>query len=112
MGEVDGLDRNAQPQGKTDITDKTFFKIFFQTPSLDPDSVGPLCYTSSMNEMMMDLLEPTAADLAVEVDLSDDFSDLLTPRVVESDEDFWNEDDNVHDDRYDGRGIPSWSAWA
>lgn len=28
------------------------------------------------------------------------------------DEDFWAEDENVHDDRWDGNGVPSWSAWA
>jgi len=60
--------------------------------------------------------EPSEADLAsVEVPSEDtDWEALLEPVIVvkKGDEDFWNEDENVHDDRYDGDGIPSWSAWA
>ena len=67
---------------------------------------------------------PTEADLlaldaevAPVADLSaDEWAALLdaevgsvTPKKV--DEDFWAEDENVHDDRWDS-GVPSWSAWA
>lgn len=65
------------------------------------------------------IAEPTAADLAaMEVEVAEaevtDWESLL-PEVIDvapkSDEDFWAEDENVHDDRWDS-GIPSWSAWA
>ena len=65
------------------------------------------------------IAEPTDADLsAVESEMADfdatDWESLLEPVITVKvvDEDFWNEDDNVHDDRYDGEGMPSWSAWA
>ena len=63
------------------------------------------------------IAEPTVDDLlAVEdVDLDTvDWEALLEPVIVtpKFDEDFWAEDENVHDDRYDGDGVPSWSAWA
>lgn len=65
------------------------------------------------------IAEPTADDLAAtEVEVADfdasDWEALLEPVIVtpKFDEDFWAEDDNVHDDRYDGDGVPSWSAWA
>ena len=65
------------------------------------------------------IAEPTDADLAlVEVEVADfdatDWEALLEPVIVtpKFDEDFWAEDENVHDDRYDGSGVPSWSAWA
>lgn len=50
--------------------------------------------------------DPTADDLAtVEDDLTLDLS-------VEDDEDEDESYDPLHDDRYDGEGVPSWSAWA
>jgi hypothetical protein len=63
------------------------------------------------------ITEPTEADLLTVEDVSGedvDWEALLEPviTVKKVDEDFWNEDENVHDDRYDGDGIPSWSAWA
>lgn len=62
------------------------------------------------------IAEPTAADLlAVEpvAESVTDWESLIEPVIVvkKNDEDFWNEDENVHDDRYD-HGIPRWSAWA
>ena len=71
-----------------------------------------------MNTNTETLSEPTAADLAAcEADLAEmtevDWEALLEPViVVTAVEDFWHEDDNVHDDRYDGSGVPAWSAWA
>lgn len=65
---------------------------------------------------LSDVDGPTDADLAAVEPVEDvtDWESLLEPvltiKVV--DEDFWNEDENVHDDRYDGQGVPSWSAWA
>jgi hypothetical protein len=62
------------------------------------------------------IAEPTDADLAAVEVPDEDFNweALLEPVIVvkKVDEDFWNEDENVHDDRYDGEGVPSWSAWA
>ena len=61
------------------------------------------------------IAEPTADDLAsIAVEIEDvDWESLLpAPITVKESEDFWNEDENVHDDRYDGDGIPAWSAWA
>lgn len=73
------------------------------------------------------IAEPTEADLiAAEQDATEALSgDVLTASEYAAildaempviapryDEDYWAEDDNVHDDRYDGTGIPSWSAWA
>lgn len=65
------------------------------------------------------IAEPTDADImAVIADTEDmeqtDWEALLEPviTVKKVDEDFWNEDENVHDDRYDGDGVPAWSAWA
>lgn len=68
-----------------------------------------------MNDLLD--LEPSDADLdAVEVpeDENVGWEALLEPVVKvtqKESEDFWNEDENVHDDRWDS-GIPSWSAWA
>lgn len=63
--------------------------------------------------------EPSVDDLmAVESEVADldvtDWEALLEPVITVKavDEDFWNEDENVHDDRYDGEGVPAWSAWA
>ena len=61
--------------------------------------------------------EPTAADLADVSDLAAeveaeeiDWESLLPAPIVSVEDD---EDDSPwHDDRYDGTGIPSWSAWA
>lgn len=60
--------------------------------------------------------EPTEADLLAEesVDVSlTDWEALLEPVITtpKVDEDFWAEDENIHDDRWDS-GIPNWSAWA
>lgn len=71
---------------------------------------------------LADVDGPTDADLAAEAaeapvaETVEDWAALLdaevgTVEVKKFDEDFWNEDENVHDDRYDN-GIPSWSAWA
>jgi hypothetical protein len=65
------------------------------------------------------IAEPTESDLLALVSETEDMDvtdwealiePVITVKVV--DEDFWNEDENVHDDRYDGEGVPSWSAWA
>lgn len=54
--------------------------------------------------------DPTAADLA-EVE-----ADLMLEDVSEdtNSDDEWSFDDDysAHDDRWDGDGVPSWSAWA
>ena len=66
---------------------------------------------------LADIDGPSDADLAsVEVpedDNLDAWEALLEPvvTVAKVDEDFWAEDENVHDDRWDN-GVPSWSAWA
>lgn len=64
------------------------------------------------------IAEPTEADLmATEAEVADldvtDWDALLEPVITtpKVDEDFWAEDENVHDDRWDS-GVPSWSAWA
>lgn len=70
--------------------------------------------------------EPSDADLlAVEAEVAPvadltaaEWAALLDAEVgtvevaPKFDEDFWAEDENVHDDRWDGNGVPSWSAWA
>lgn len=72
--------------------------------------------------MLDNIAEPTDADLAGVETPSDDLTvaewaallDECEPvvKITAADADeYWHEDDNVHDDRYDG-GIPSWSAWA
>ncbi len=67
---------------------------------------------------LLDVEGPSDADLDAIVVPEDDDTDgweaLLEPvvTVTKGDEDYWNEDENVHDDRYDGDGVPSWSAWA
>ena len=63
------------------------------------------------------IAEPTEADLLAVEDVDLDVTDweaLLEPVIAVKavDEDFWAEDENVHDDRYDGDGFPSWSAFA
>lgn len=61
------------------------------------------------------IAEPTEADLLAEQDVDVTDWEALLPEVIDVapkvDEDFWAEDENVHDDRWDS-GIPSWSAWA
>ncbi len=51
-------------------------------------------------------LDPTEADLLAEQD------DTLLDTSDEDDEWTWEDDYSPRDDRYDGDGIPSWSAWA
>lgn len=76
--------------------------------------------TVSLSTARLDSIEePTEADLlAEETEVADldvtDWEALLEPVIVtpKFDEDYWDEDENVHDDRYDGEGVPSWSAWA
>lgn len=71
-----------------------------------------------MNKTLADIDGPTDADLAtVEVPSDTDLDGweaLLDPVVTitaQAAEDFWNVDENVHDDRYDGDDFPVWSAW-
>lgn len=73
----------------------------------------PTAFTARLDA----IAEPTEADLLAEEDVDVsvvDWEGLLEPVITtpKVDEDFWNEDENVHDDRYDGEGVPSWSAWA
>jgi len=75
-----------------------------------------------MSNITLDTItEPTEADLigaaadeAAALSENVDWEALLEPVITtpKYDEDFWAEDENVHDDRYDGEGVPSWSAWA
>ena len=50
--------------------------------------------------------DPTDADLADLAEVEDSATDVV------EDEDDWDFDSNYSDDRYEGNGIPSWSAWA
>lgn len=70
--------------------------------------------TDTMTEPTEADLLDAAADEAAALSEDFDWESLLEPVVTVKavDEDFWAEDENVHDDRYDGDGIPSWSAWA
>jgi hypothetical protein len=49
---------------------------------------------------------------------TDDDLQAVTPvepdqTITQADADaYWDADENVRDDRYDGDGIPSWSIWA
>lgn len=52
--------------------------------------------------------DPTEADLAS----VEDFDLDLTVEDEEEDFDTWEDDYSPRDDRYDGSGVPSWSAWA
>ena len=75
-----------------------------------------------MSKITLDTItEPTEADLigaaadeTAALSENVDWEALLEPVITtpKFDEDFWAEDENVHDDRYDGEGVPSWSAWA
>jgi len=72
---------------------------------------------SASTSALSDVEGPSDSDLlsVEDVDLDGtDWEALLEPvvKVTTKDEDFWAEDENVHDDRYDGEGVPSWSAWA
>lgn len=75
--------------------------------------------TTAPSTFLADVEGPSDADLAaVEAPESvEDWAALLDAiepvvTIAKNDEDFWAEDENVHDDRYDGDGFPSWSAFA
>jgi len=75
--------------------------------------------TTASTARLDSIAEPTADDLAgMDAEVADldvtDWEALIEPLVVVApkvDEDYWAEDENVHDDRWDS-GVPSWSAWA
>lgn len=73
---------------------------------------------------LSDLTGPSDADLAAvePVEAADltvaewaallDETDPVIKVAPKFDEDYWNTDENGHDDRYDGEGMPPWSLFA
>lgn len=55
------------------------------------------------------IADPTDDDLFA----TEDVEDVDTLDAPDEDDDWtWEDDYSPRDDRYDGDGIPSWSAWA